>query len=57
MLKCLTHREYYFQGGKVTSTMLYCWMAAVLDSTGTFMCTGTLLTPYLILTSASCVHQ
>ena len=30
----------FYQGGKVTSTMLYCWVAAVQTKEGEFICTG-----------------
>ena len=43
-------------GGKVTSTVLYCWVAAILTVEGEFVCTGTLVTDDLVLTSGSCIN-
>ncbi len=44
--------------GDVTSTVLYCWMAAIVekskDDNNQFICTGALVEPDLIVTSASC---
>jgi hypothetical protein len=45
--------------GDVTSTVLYCWMAAIMEISkdgekDQFICTGTLVEPDLIVTSASC---
>lgn len=44
--------------GEVTSTVLFCWMAAIMekskDGPDQFICTGTLVEPDLIVTSASC---
>ena len=46
--------------GDVTSTVLYCWMAAIMevskdgDEPDQFICTGTLVQPDLVVTSASC---
>jgi len=43
-------------GGAVTSTMLYCWVAAIVTKEEKeFVCTGTLVTADLIVTSASCI--
>ena len=43
-------------GGKVTSTVLYCWVAAILTKdTGEFVCTGTLVAEDLVITSGSCI--
>ena len=43
-------------GGKVTSTVLYCWVAAILTrDTGEFVCTGTLVAEDLVITSGSCI--
>lgn len=44
-------------GGKVTSTVLYCWVAAILTKdTGEFVCTGTLVAEDLVITSGSCIN-
>jgi len=43
-------------GGKVTSTVLYCWVAAILTEDNEFVCTGTLVTDDLVLTSGSCIN-
>jgi len=43
-------------GGKVTSTVLYCWVAAILTLEGEFVCTGTLVADDLVLTSGSCIN-
>lgn len=43
-------------GGKVTSTVLYCWVAAILTEENEFVCTGTLVTDDLVLTSGSCIN-
>jgi len=43
-------------GGKVTSTVLYCWVAAILTLEGELVCTGTLVTDDLVLTSGSCIN-
>ena len=45
--------------GDVTSTVLFCWMAAIMEKSAKqdsdqFICTGTLVEPDLIVTSASC---
>jgi len=42
-------------GGKVTSTMLYCWIAAIVTEKGDFICTGTLVADDLVVTSGSCI--
>ena len=43
-------------GGRVTSTVLYCWVAAILTrDTGEFVCTGTLVAEDLVITSGSCI--
>ena len=42
-------------GGKVTSTMLYCWIAAIVTEEGDFICTGTLVADDLVVTSGSCI--
>ena len=42
-------------GGKVTSTMLYCWIAAIVSEEGDFVCTGTLVADDLVVTSGSCI--
>ena len=48
-------------GGDVTSTVLYCWMAAIVEQLPgdkkKFLCTGTLVKQDLIVTSASCTHR
>ena len=48
-------------GGDVTSTVLYCWMAAIVEQLPgdkkKFLCTGTLVRQDLIVTSASCTHR
>jgi len=43
-------------GGKVTSTVLYCWVAAILTEDNEFVCTGTLVADDLVLTSGSCIN-
>ena len=43
-------------GGKVTSTVLYCWVAAILTQQGEFVCTGTLVAEDLVITSGSCIN-
>ena len=43
-------------GGKVTSTMLYCWIAAIVTKEGEFICTGTLVADDLVVTSGSCIN-
>ena len=43
-------------GGKVTSTVLYCWVAAILTVENEFVCTGTLVADDLVLTSGSCIN-
>ena len=43
-------------GGQVTSTVLYCWLAAIQSLQGEFVCTGTLAAPDLVITSASCIN-
>ena len=43
-------------GGKVTSTVLYCWVAAILTEENEFVCTGTLAADDLVITSGSCIH-
>ena len=43
-------------GGKVTSTVLYCWVAAILTKEGEFVCTGTLVAEDLVITSGSCIN-
>jgi len=46
--------------GDVTSTVLFCWMAAIMEKSkdesesDQFICTGTLVEPDLVVTSASC---
>lgn len=45
--------------GDVTSTVLFCWMAAIMEKTkegepNQFICTGALVEPDLVVTSASC---
>ena len=53
----------YFRiiAGDVTSTVLYCWMAAIVEQLPgdkkKFLCTGTLVKPDLIISSASCTHR
>ena len=52
----------YIGGGAVTSTVIYCWMAAVvrvLDGGDKieFLCTGSLVRKDLVVTSASCANQ
>jgi hypothetical protein len=58
----------YIGGGAVTSTVIYCWMAAIVkmevNSEGEaeheqkeFLCTGTLVRKDLVVTSASCAIQ
>ena len=53
----------YFRiiAGDVTSTVLYCWMAAIVEQQpgdkNKFVCTGTLVKQDLIITSASCTHR
>lgn len=58
-------------GGSVTSTVIYCWMAAIVKVSDTevseegeeeevpdeFLCTGSLVENDLIVTSASCAIQ
>ena len=48
-------------GGDVTSTIMYCWMAAIVEvlpsGTHRFVCTGTLVHPDLVVTSASCTNR
>ena len=50
----------YIGGGAVTSTVIYCWMAAVVsvweDGETEFLCTGSLVRKDLIVTSASCAN-
>jgi len=50
----------YIGGGAVTSTVIYCWMAAVVsvweDGRTEFLCTGSLVKKDLIVTSASCAN-
>ena len=46
-------------GGAVTSTVIYCWMAAVVsvwEDGSQFLCTGSLVKRDLIVTSASCAN-
>ena len=48
--------------GDVTSTIMYCWMAAIVeilpDGEGAkFVCTGALVKSDLVVTSASCTHR
>ena len=43
-------------GGKVTSTMLYCWIAAIVTKEGEFVCTGTLVADDLVVTTGSCIN-
>jgi V8-like Glu-specific endopeptidase len=47
--------------GDVTSTVLYCWMAAIVEQLpggkSKFVCTGTLVKQDLVVTSASCTHR
>ena len=44
-------------GGRVTSTVLYCWVAAITArDTGEFICTGTLVAEDLVITSGSCIN-
>jgi len=46
--------------GDVTSTVLFCWMVAIMEKSkdesesDQFICTGTLVEPDLVVTSASC---
>ena len=42
-------------GGKVTSTVLYCWVAAIMTLENEFVCTGTLVADDLVVTSGSCI--
>lgn len=45
-------------GGRVTSTVLYCWVAAIVTrDKGEFVCTGTLVAEDLVITSGSCINQ
>ena len=45
-------------GGRVTSTVLYCWVAAIVTrDTEEFVCTGTLVAEDLVITSGSCISQ
>merc|ERR550519_2203200 len=36
--------------------MLYCWVAAIVSEEGQFICTGTLVTDDLVITSGSCIN-
>merc|ERR1719369_2551842 len=36
--------------------MLYCWVAAITTLNNTFVCSGSLVTDDLIITSASCIN-
>eukprot|EP00095_Tigriopus_kingsejongensis_P012218 maker-scaffold927_size80360-snap-gene-0.26 protein:Tk12218 transcript:maker-scaffold927_size80360-snap-gene-0.26-mRNA-1 annotation:"hypothetical protein DAPPUDRAFT_324324" len=51
----------YVGGGVVTSTVIYCWMAAVVAQTAEgrneFVCTGTLVKQDLVVVSASCAME
>ena len=45
--------------GDVTSTVLYCWLVAIIEkskdgNSDQFICTGALVEPDLVVTSASC---
>jgi len=42
-------------GGKVTSTVLFCWVAAIMTDENEFVCTGTLVADDLVVTSGSCI--
>ena len=45
-------------GGRVTSTVLYCWVAAIVTrDTEAFVCTGSLVAEDLVITSGSCISQ
>ena len=42
----------------MTSTVLYCWVAAIVTrDKGEFVCTGTLVAEDLVITSGSCINQ
>eukprot|EP00096_Caligus_rogercresseyi_P003671 TRINITY_DN1706_c0_g1_i1.p1 TRINITY_DN1706_c0_g1~~TRINITY_DN1706_c0_g1_i1.p1 ORF type:complete len:557 (-),score=102.64 TRINITY_DN1706_c0_g1_i1:59-1729(-) len=43
---------------KVTSTVIYCWLAAVIEvETQKLICTGTLVQRDVVITTASCAHK
>ena len=48
-------------GGEVTSTVIYCWMAAIVreesDGSKDLVCTGSLGQRNLVVTSAACAHE
>ncbi len=54
----------YIGGGAVTSTVIYCWMAAIVKvkegedgGPADFLCTGSLVKRDLVVTSASCAAK
>ena len=49
-------QEARISGGDVTSTVLYCWVAAIINKEGDFICTGTLVAEDLVVTSGSCIN-
>ncbi|TRY69434.1 hypothetical protein TCAL_03033 [Tigriopus californicus] len=50
----------FIGGGVVTSTVIYCWMAAILTEVNgqkEFLCTGTLIKTNVVLVSATCATE
>lgn len=50
----------FIGGGVVTSTVIYCWMAAIMTEVNgqkEFLCTGTLIKTDVVLVSATCATE
>ena len=44
-------------GSQMTSPVLYCWVAAIVTTDGEFVCTGTLVSEDLVVTSGACIQK